>query len=366
MTDVSRVFVGREAIVASQTAEPVVLAADLLTGPPTPDLAGKLAGALRKTCGIKSAEVIPAAARPGDEETGTGPARWLPIPAGHDPLEWIIAEFAEPGDPGWAGDGQLHRVTAALSMIGSTARISAGQTPRASPAPEPSLGTQAEMLATVSHELGTPLTTVLSFAELLADTRLDSDGEAAVTAIVRNTRRLLVLVDDLLLLARLEKGRLPLRTGEVDVAQLVAESVDDRRWEAAMVRVTLDCAVLPGPPLTGDASRLQQVLDNILRNAIKFSAPGDVVRVSATRRDDCWVVEVADSGIGIPAAELGRITRGFQRGTNAISAGIPGSGPGLAVCSEVVELHGGTVAIESILEVGTTVRVSLPDARKPT
>jgi PAS domain S-box-containing protein len=228
------------------------------------------------------------------------------------------------------------------------------------------LGEQNRVLATFSHELRTPLTAVLSFAELLADPRfgwLDDEQQAATEVIVRNTRRLLALLDDLLLLARLEYGQLPLRTGEVNMAQLVIDAVDDRKLEAAVAAITLTCRAVPGPVLIGDASRLQQVLDNLLRNALKFSEAGDSIQVSTFHQDSSWIVEVSDSGMGIPPDDLAGITSGFQRGSNAVSAEIPGSGLGLAVCREVVELHGGTLAIESTIDVGTTVHIALPAPR---
>jgi PAS domain S-box-containing protein len=222
---------------------------------------------------------------------------------------------------------------------------------------------QNRLLATVSHEFRTPLTALLSFAELLADPRLGALNEtqrSAIEVITRNTERLLRLVDDLLLLTRLESKQLPLRFSEVDVPELVRAAVADRALEARARHVEITCEADEGPPLLADTGRLHQVLGNVLSNALKFGAGGGSIQVSAEFSASAWAIETADSGIGIPPDDLVRITHSFERGSNAVDAGISGSGLGLAVCREVVELHGGTLSIASVLNVGTTVRIVLP------
>jgi signal transduction histidine kinase len=220
------------------------------------------------------------------------------------------------------------------------------------------------VLATVSHELRGPLTAVQSFVELLADPMLGPLNQRQLEAcavVARNTRRLLVLVDDLLVLAKLERGGLRLRRCRVDLDRLIGDAVEDCRPEADSRGITLTCAAPAAgePELVADVSRLRQVVDNLVHNALKFSTAGSTVRVSAGRDVGRWIVEVADQGIGIPSESLQLITNGFARGANAV--GVPGSGIGLAVCRELVELHGGTLDIRSTVDVGTTVRVSLPD-----
>jgi len=231
-------------------------------------------------------------------------------------------------------------------------------------ATEPDRAAQNRVLATVSHELRTPLTAVLSFAELLGDPAmgpLNENQQSACAVIARNTKRLLALVNDLLLLARLESRQLPLRKKSLDFVRLVNDVVEEHRLEAAEVGILVQSDTKPGPALLGDTNRLHQVLDNILGNAIKFSRSGGSVLVRAGHDGSRWLTEVTDSGIGIPADELASITHGFKRGSNAQAAGIPGSGIGLAVCRELVELHGGALDIRSVADAGTTVRISLPD-----
>lgn len=222
---------------------------------------------------------------------------------------------------------------------------------------------QNRVLATVSHELRTPLTAVASFADLLSDPTsgdLSDEQRAATEVIARNTRRLLTLVDDLLLLSRLESTRVTLRRSTVDVPTLVATAVVDHELESAEAEITLTGEAAAGPALTGDASRLNQVLSNLIRNALKFSTRGSTVRVTARHDGTQWTIAVADQGMGIPAAELEIITHCFERGSNAVAAGIAGSGLGLAICRELVELHHGHMSITTTLNVGTEVRITLP------
>jgi PAS domain S-box-containing protein len=237
-----------------------------------------------------------------------------------------------------------------------------------------------QFLATASHELSTPITAIISFCDLIRDTdaglgpqTLDSLG-----VIQRSARRLLRLVGDLLLLTRVEAGGMPLDLAPVSVPDLVADAVRDAAPEAAKQGVQIEVAIEDGPPLLGDQVRLQQVLDNLVSNAVKFSAAGrrddggaglaghgqaGPVRVSATHDDAAWQVEVSDSGIGIPAGELGLVFSRFARASNARSAGLPGTGLGLPVVRAITDLHGGRVDVESAEGRGTTFRVHLPIPR---
>ncbi|MDT7725583.1 MAG: hypothetical protein QOI21_2159 [Actinomycetota bacterium] len=222
---------------------------------------------------------------------------------------------------------------------------------------------QAEFLSTLSHELRTPLTALLSFVDLLSDRRLGSlnrDQRSATDVISRNTKHLLRLVDDLLLLTMLESRQVPMRATEVDVGRLVRAAVADRELDARAGGITITAEIGKGPPLRGDAERLHQVVSNILGNAVKFTHAQGKINVTAEFDHHHWTINVHDTGIGIPAEDLGRITKSFSRGANARHDGIAGSGLGLAVTRHIVELHHGSLDIDSILDVGTTVRVSLP------
>ena len=177
-----------------------------------------------------------------------------------------------------------------------------------------------DFVATVSHELRTPLTSIVSFIDLMqaeAD-GLSEDGAHFLSIIQRNANRLIRLVGDLLLLNQLESGMIPLELAPVPIPELTREAVRDASAAAAGYGVTLDAAgTNDGPMIQGDHLRLRQVLDNLIANAVKFSHPGDVVRVVSTWDGGVWRIDVTDTGIGIPAAEIGRPLRplcpGLQR-----------------------------------------------------
>ena len=221
---------------------------------------------------------------------------------------------------------------------------------------------RAQFLAVVSHELRTPLTSIVSFSELLRGeaSGLSDDGVRFLDIIERNADRLLGLIDDLLMLNRLEAGQLPLKVSEVGIGGLTTDAVRNATPVAAKSRVTMSLDVGQGPPVRGDARRLLQVLDNLIGNAIKFSHPGDPVRVKASYADGTWRIDVADSGIGIPPDEVARLFGPFIRGSNARVAGLPGTGLGLSIVKTLVEMHGGYIKVESALNEGTTFSVFLP------
>lgn len=227
-----------------------------------------------------------------------------------------------------------------------------------------------QFLATASHELSTPLASIVSFCELIkgGDSGISAQTGQAVGVIERNARRLLRVVGDLLLIGKIEAGGLPLDIGTVYVPELVADVARSNAPEAAKQGVRVEVSAGDGPSLQADQERLHQAFDNLLSNAIKFTArkhgaEDGLVRIAATHDDHFWRVEVADSGIGIPPAELGHIFERFARASNAKAASLPGTGLGLSVVKAVAELHGGRVEVDSAEGLGTTFCVYLPIAR---
>jgi signal transduction histidine kinase len=221
---------------------------------------------------------------------------------------------------------------------------------------------RAQFLAVVSHELRTPLTSIVSFSELLRGEAegLSADGVRFLDIIERNADRLLRLIDDLLMLDRLEAGVLPLEYTAIDLPGLAADAVRSAAAAAAKSGVTIHLDAVPGPPLTADARRLLQVLDNLISNAVKFSSVGGLVRVTVRNVRGTWRIEVADAGIGIPPDDVAKLFVAFVRGSNARTAGLPGTGLGLSIVKALVDMHGGQVKVESILNHGTTFTVLLP------
>jgi PAS domain S-box-containing protein len=222
---------------------------------------------------------------------------------------------------------------------------------------------KAGFLAEISHELRTPLTSILSFTELLADGlgKDDAAEQAEFLEIIRrNADRLLRLVDDLLLLDRLESGAMPLEWGVVDLPSLLTSCVAGFTPSAEAKGIFLSCEIGEGPAVAGDQDRLSQVIDVLLSNAVKFTPEGGRVTVTAEPQERLWRIEVTDTGIGVPSSEQESLFERFFRATNARASRIPGSGLGLAVARVIVELHGGSVVLRSAIGRGTTVSITLP------
>jgi two-component system OmpR family sensor kinase len=200
-----------------------------------------------------------------------------------------------------------------------------------------------QFVADASHELRTPLAAIRGYAELTR--RPDADTGYALTRISAQAERMTTLVEDLLLLARLDAGR-PLERAEVDLTHLVLDAVGDAHAAGPEHRWRLD---LPDEPVTVtvDASRLAQVLANLLANARMHTPPGTVVRVGLTGSATGVQVSVVDDGPGIAAELQPRIFERFARGSSSRSRQNGSTGLGLAIVSAVVQAHRGTVTVTS-------------------
>jgi signal transduction histidine kinase len=221
---------------------------------------------------------------------------------------------------------------------------------------------RAQFLAVVSHEMRTPLTSIISFSELLRGEAggLSPDGLRFLAIIERNADRLLRLIDDLLMLNRLEAGGLPLELTRLSLPDLAAEAVKSAAPMAAKSGVTIHLDAGEGPLILADSRRLTQVFDNLIGNAVKFSNVDGLVRVRLRYARGTWRADVSDTGIGIPADEAARLFGPFVRGSNARTAGLPGTGLGLAIVKSLVEMHGGQVKVDSVLGEGTAFSITLP------
>jgi PAS domain S-box-containing protein len=224
-----------------------------------------------------------------------------------------------------------------------------------------------QFFALVSHELRTPLTSIIGYLELvLEDSEVLAPNQRRFLGVVdRNARRLLRLVGDLLFVAHVEAGRLALEMGEVDLRTLTVESVEAARPRAEGKDLALEAVVEGVPPMAGDRDRLAQVLDNLVSNAVKFTPERGSVTVRLTAQDSQAVIEVEDSGVGIPDAEQERLFERFFRASTATERAIPGVGLGLTIAKAIVEAHGGELDFESVVGAGTTFRVRLPLRRPP-
>jgi signal transduction histidine kinase len=177
----------------------------------------------------------------------------------------------------------------------------------------------------------------------------------------RNARRLMRLVGDLLVVARADAGRLGLELDAADLGEIASECTQAARPAAAQAGIALSVEV-ERAAVRGDRSRLAQVVDNLLSNAVKFTPAGGRVRVAVRRAGERVLVEVRDSGIGIPVAEQDRLFERFYRTSAAIDGAVPGTGLGLAISGMIVEAHGGRIDVRSDHGRGATFRVELPAA----
>ncbi|GAA1946545.1 hypothetical protein GCM10009798_01920 [Nocardioides panacihumi] len=217
------------------------------------------------------------------------------------------------------------------------------------------------LMATISHELKTPITSILSNAELIGMTDDEDDLRRGVAAVERGARRMSGLVHELLLLARLdEPGREP-ASAHVDMAAIVREVVDLQRPVAELRSIVIDVSCEPATTI-GDAVELSAVAGNLVSNAVKYSRPRGAVSVSVVRSGTEVELVVADEGIGISDHDRARLFGDFQRGTDPQALAQPGTGLGLAIVDRIVRRHRGRIEVESYVGTGTTFRVLLPGA----
>ena len=224
-----------------------------------------------------------------------------------------------------------------------------------------------EFVALVSHELRTPLTSIRGYLELLLE---DVDGFSQphadwLSVIDRNSERLLCLVEDLLLKAQVNAGKVALTVKEIDLASIVEQSVETGAPVAAARGLELVSSTEAMPLVAADPVRLGQVIDNLISNALKFTPAGGRVEVRATERDGRARVEIADTGTGISSADQERLFERFYRTPQAQNGEVPGVGLGLSIAKAIVEAHGGTISCSSAEGKGTTFAIELPLAARP-
>lgn len=221
-----------------------------------------------------------------------------------------------------------------------------------------------EFVSQVSHELRTPLTSVVGYVELLLDDDVSDEAQRRryLEVVNRNARRLLRLVGDLLLTSQADAGRLGITMEPADLGALAGGATDAARQRAEQKGVQLELDVAAPTPVHVDSGRLDQVLDNLIGNAIKFTPTGGSVRVAVRPVGDRAELEVSDTGIGIPMEEQRHLFERFFRSSTATRRSIPGVGLGLSIVKAIVDAHGGDLTVQSEQEKGTTMRVSLPAA----
>ncbi|MBT2188085.1 ATP-binding protein [Sphingobium nicotianae] len=227
---------------------------------------------------------------------------------------------------------------------------------------------RVDFVANASHELRTPLAGILGFIETLRDPVAGADQatrQRFLTVMDGEARRMQRLVDDLMSLSRIEADKYRAPDQPVALLPLVEEVVSvfrqSQNKRAQDIVVNLAPAL---PPLRGDRAQLSQLLHNLISNALKYGAPGTAVTVSARRlNEDMVEVAVVDQGDGILPEHLPRLTERFYRVDSSRSRAMGGTGLGLAIVKHIVQRHGGVLHLDSVVGVGTTVRVELPRFR---
>ena len=220
---------------------------------------------------------------------------------------------------------------------------------------------QAEFISQLSHELRTPLTVINGWSEtLLADENMDADTRQGMKIIASEAKRLTEMVVDLLDFSRMQDGRMTLAVEPTDIRAEFEDTV--YMYGSRLAQDGIQLHYLDNdediPEIPCDPKRLRQVFLNILDNAAKYGGSGKRIDASMHYEDDSVVVRIRDYGPGIPEDELPLVKKKFYKG----SASVRGTGIGLAVCDEIVDMHGGTLTLENAEGGGTLVTVRLPAA----
>lgn len=221
-----------------------------------------------------------------------------------------------------------------------------------------------KLIATVSHELKNPLSTILGHLEILGSaTELSDLTKMSLAAMDRGARRLGRVVDDLLLLAKVGDPNQPILPAPVDLRRIVGDVIDLTGVAADQRRLTFRLETPPEPVVAwGDPDELDRVLTNLVSNAVKYTPEGGTITVSLSRADCEVQLSVTDEGIGISVHDQMQLFTEFFRSTNPVALAQPGTGLGLAIVARIVERHRGRIEVASELGVGSTFRVFIPAA----
>lgn len=223
-----------------------------------------------------------------------------------------------------------------------------------------------EFVADISHELRTPLASVHAAVETLQSGLGPDETRRFLTMIVKNTARMETILQDLAALSRIETGSIKLSRSKVDLLASINEVASSLKAQASARRVEIKVDVPPGMTLWADRRRLDQILLNVMENAVKFNREGGHVVVTAESANGMMTVYVKDTGPGIPPDSLERIFNRFYRVDKARSKEVPGTGLGLAIVKHLVRLHGGRVRAENRGTTGTQIVLELPINLAPT
>jgi signal transduction histidine kinase len=216
-----------------------------------------------------------------------------------------------------------------------------------------------EFVALISHDLRTPLTSIMGYVELSLDEELGDDARSFLEVVSRSSNRLLRLVDDLLFVARLQSGRLDLTPSRLDLNEVARQAAEEARGRADAKDLELVVDANGPVPVDADRGRVFQLLDNLISNAVKFTPAGGTIEFKVRGNGDACL-EVCDTGIGFTAAEAKRVFERFYRTDRAVERQVPGTGLGLFIAAAITDAHGGRISAHPREGGGAVFRVELP------
>ncbi len=221
---------------------------------------------------------------------------------------------------------------------------------------------KSRFLGIAAHDLRSPLAVIESAADaLFQEGGMTSDQREMLEMILRNSRSMQRLLNDLLDITKIEQGKVEIQRCQVVLREFISTvaQLNQRISEAKGIRLTFE---VPDEPIevSLDPDRIEQVLNNLIGNAIKFSHAGTTIRLEATTEDEGLCFAVSDEGLGIPKEEIPNLFKEFQQSSTESTAGEHGVGLGLAICRRIVTLHGGTIGVESELGRGSRFWFQLP------
>lgn len=221
------------------------------------------------------------------------------------------------------------------------------------------------LVSMASHELRSPLTAIKGYLELLRDKKLDLDTESSkyFENISSSVDRLNALVNDMLVVSRLEGNRIPLNITAFDPSSVITQSVEELRSQAIQKKLELRLEDMAPVVVQADTDRVREILINLIGNAIKYTPKGEV-SVSAREKDGEYLITVADTGFGISSEDQARLFQKFNRIQNENTKGIIGTGLGLWITLELARKMNGNITVESIEGVGSHFTLHLPIAKK--